>query len=44
MYLNLTQPYAYRAELDVLKSGKLTAEVTDTIRKVVADLSKNYAE
>ena len=34
----------HRAELDVLKSGKLTAEVTDTIRKVVADLSKNYAE
>jgi F-type H+-transporting ATPase subunit alpha len=30
----------HRAELDVLKSGKLTAEVTDTIRKVVADLSK----
>ena len=34
----------HRGELDVLKSGKLTAEVTDTIRKVVADLSKNYAE
>ena len=34
----------HRAELDVLKSGKLTAEVTDTIRKVVEDLSKNYAE
>ena len=33
----------HRAELDVLKSGKLTAEVTDTIRKVVADLSKNYS-
>jgi hypothetical protein len=27
----------------VLKSGKLTAEVTDTIRKVVAEMSKNYA-
>jgi F-type H+/Na+-transporting ATPase subunit alpha len=34
----------HREELDILKSGKLTAEVTDTIRKVVADLSKNYAE
>jgi F-type H+-transporting ATPase subunit alpha len=33
----------HRAELDVLKSGKLTAEVTDTIRKVVAEMSKNYA-
>tara|TARA_Y100000589_G_scaffold30383_2_gene25455 strand:- start:4591 stop:6168 length:1578 start_codon:yes stop_codon:yes gene_type:complete len=33
----------HRAELDTLKSGKLTAEVTDTIRKVVADLSKNYS-
>jgi len=33
----------HRAELDVLKSGKLTAEVTDIIRKVVADLSKNYS-
>jgi len=34
----------HRKELDILRSGKLTAEVTDTIRKVVADLSKNYAE
>jgi F-type H+-transporting ATPase subunit alpha len=34
----------HRAELDMLKSGKLTAEVTDTIRQVVADMSKNYAE
>ena len=33
----------HRTELDVLKSGKLTAEVTDTIRKVVAEMSKNYA-
>ena len=33
----------HRAELDILKSGKLTAEVTDTIRKVVAEMSKNYA-
>ena len=33
----------HRSELDTLKSGKLTAEVTDTIRKVVADLSKNYS-
>jgi F-type H+-transporting ATPase subunit alpha len=33
----------HRKELDTLKSGKLTAEVTDTIRKVVADMSKNYA-
>ena len=34
----------YRAELDVLKSGKLTAEVTDVIKKVVAEMSKSYAE
>jgi F-type H+-transporting ATPase subunit alpha len=33
----------HRAELDTLKSGKLTAEVTDTIRKVVADLSKDFS-
>ena len=33
----------HRAELDVLKSGKLTAEVTDVIRKVVGEMSKNYA-
>jgi F-type H+-transporting ATPase subunit alpha len=33
----------HRAELDILKSGKLTAEVTDTIRKVVADLSKDFS-
>ncbi len=31
-----------RAELDVLKSGKLTSEVTDVIRKVVSDLSGKY--
>ena len=34
----------HRAELDVLKSGKLTAEVTDVIKKVVAEMSKSYAE
>ena len=34
----------HRAELDVLKSGKLTAEVTDVIKNVVADMSKSYAE
>jgi F-type H+-transporting ATPase subunit alpha len=34
----------HRAELDTLKSGKLTAEVTDTIRKVVADLSKDFSQ
>ena len=33
----------HRAELDILKSGKLTAEVTDVIRKVVGEMSKNYA-
>ena len=32
----------HRAELDVLKSGKITDEVTDLIKKVVADMSKNY--
>ena len=32
----------HRAELDVLKSGKLTDKVTDTIKGVVADMSKNY--
>ena len=32
----------YRKELDTLKSGKLTDEVTDLIRKVVAEMSKNY--
>ena len=34
---------SHRAELDVLKSGKLTSEVTDVIRKVVSDLSGKYA-
>ena len=34
---------SHRAELDVLKSGKLTSEVTDLIRKVVSDLSGKYA-
>ena len=34
----------HRAELDVLKSGKLTSEVTDVIKKVVAEMSKSYAE
>ena len=34
----------HRAELDVLKSGKLTTEVTDVIKKVVAEMSKSYAE
>ena len=34
----------HRAELDILKSGKLTAEVTDVIRKVVGEMSKNYAQ
>ena len=34
----------HRAELDVLKSGKLTAEVTDVIKKVVVEMSKSYAE
>jgi F-type H+/Na+-transporting ATPase subunit alpha len=33
---------SHRAELDVLKSGKLTSEVTDVIRKVVSDLSAKY--
>ena len=33
----------HRAELDILKTGKLTAEVTDVIRKVVGEMSKNYA-
>jgi hypothetical protein len=28
--------------LDILKSGKLTDEVTDLIKKVVSELSKNY--
>jgi hypothetical protein len=32
----------YRKELDTLKSGKLTDEVTDLIKKVVAEMSKNY--
>jgi F-type H+-transporting ATPase subunit alpha len=32
----------HRAELDVLKSGKLTDEVTSLIKGVVADMSKNY--
>ena len=32
----------HRAELDVLKSGKLTDEVTTLIKGVVADMSKNY--
>ena len=32
----------HRAELDVLKSGKLTDEVTTVIKGVVADMSKNY--
>ena len=34
----------HRAELDVLKSGKLTAEVTDVIKNVVVEMSKSYAE
>jgi hypothetical protein len=32
----------YRKELDTLKSGKLTDEVADLIKKVVAEMSKNY--
>ena len=32
----------YRKELDTLKAGKLTEEVTDLIKKVVAEMSKNY--
>jgi F-type H+-transporting ATPase subunit alpha len=32
----------HRSELDVLKSGKLTDEVKDTIKSVVADMSKSY--
>ena len=32
----------HRSELDVLKSGKLTDKVTDAIKGVVADMSKNY--
>mgnify|MGYP003342983532 CR=1 FL=1 len=32
----------HRSELDVLKSGKLTDEVIDTIKSVVANMSKSY--
>ena len=32
----------HRSELDVLKSGKLTDEVIDTIKSVVANMSKGY--
>jgi F-type H+-transporting ATPase subunit alpha len=32
----------HRKQLDILKSGKLTDEVTDLIKKVVSELSKNY--
>ena len=32
----------HRGMLDTLKSGKLTDEVTDLIKKVVAEMSKNY--
>jgi F-type H+-transporting ATPase subunit alpha len=32
----------HQAELDVLKSGKLTDEVTELIKNVVLDMSKNY--
>ena len=32
----------HRSELDVLKSGKLTDEVIDTIKSVVANMSKDY--
>ena len=32
----------HRSELDVLKSGKLTDEVIDTIKSVVANMSKAY--
>jgi F-type H+-transporting ATPase subunit alpha len=32
----------HRKQLDILKSGKLTDEVTDLIKKVVSELSKNF--
>ena len=32
----------HRAELDVLKAGKLTAEVTTVLKSVVEDLSSKY--
>ena len=32
----------HRKELDTLKAGKLTDEVTELIKKVVAEMSKNY--
>ena len=32
----------HRSELDVLKSGKLTDEVIDTIKNVVANISKSF--
>ena len=32
----------HREELDTLKAGKLTDEVTELIKKVVAEMSKNY--
>jgi F-type H+-transporting ATPase subunit alpha len=32
----------HRKQLDILKSGKLTDEVTDLIKKVVSELSKKY--
>ena len=32
----------HRKVLDTLKAGKLTEEVTDLIKKVVAEMSKNY--
>ena len=32
----------HREELDSLKAGKLTDEVTELIKKVVLEMSKNY--
>jgi len=32
----------HRAELDELKSGKLTAEITSVIKNVVEELSSKY--
>ena len=32
----------HRKELDTLKAGKLTEEVTELIKKVVVEMSKNF--